>query len=276
MILLLDENLMGSIYTDPQTCELQDGIFGSDDWPTVAKTSSDESHVDNYEAPNFNARLKRGFDENYNLDTDPSTVAYYITAYPGFKQFSGWIEGRPHGICHLFLSFSMSIMFSPDDPCFWLHHTNIDRLYHWWADCWDYENVITPGPNQYTAANPINSNSNTAYNPYTGVLYNVAATAKFLTTSLRTKNLTYFRIQLLAQLLLAGRPPINCGLWEPLLLLVMMESIIVMDLMLCARTIPLDKVAKITSKDGIGLINLIPRKDLLMKKLLEAQILILN
>jgi len=178
MILLLDENLMGSIYTDPQTCELQDGIFGSDDWPTVAKTSSDESHVDNYEAPNFNARLKRGFDENYNLDTDPSTVAYYITAYPGFKQFSGWIEGRPHGICHLFLSFSMSIMFSPDDPCFWLHHTNIDRLYHWWADCWDYESVKTPGTNQYTAANPISKNGYTAYNPYTGEAYNVDGSSK--------------------------------------------------------------------------------------------------
>jgi len=72
----------------------------------------------------------------------------------------------------------MGTMFSPDDPCFWLHHTNIDRLYHWWADCWDYESVIKPGPNQYTSANPINSNNNPAYNPYTGVLYNVAGNTK--------------------------------------------------------------------------------------------------
>jgi hypothetical protein len=35
----------------------------------------------------------------------------------------------------------MSQMFSPDDPLFWLHHCNIDRLYHCWIDCQGYENV---------------------------------------------------------------------------------------------------------------------------------------
>jgi len=61
---------------------------------------------------------------------------------------------------------------------FWLHHTNIDRLYRWWGDCYDYESVKTPGTNQYTAANPISSRGYTAYNPYTGIKYNVDATAK--------------------------------------------------------------------------------------------------
>jgi len=35
----------------------------------------------------------------------------------------------------------MSSMSSPDDPLFWLHHSNVDRLYHLWIDCQGYETV---------------------------------------------------------------------------------------------------------------------------------------
>jgi len=64
------------------------------------------------------------------------------------------------------LGFQMQTMCSPDDPFFMLHHSNIDRLFALWQDCWDYElvdpNAITI---QYQALNPI-SGTVKKVNPY--------------------------------------------------------------------------------------------------------------
>jgi len=59
----------------------------------------------------------------------------------------------------------MTTMFSPDDPLFWLHHTNIDRLHHLWIDCQGYENIPSSSLKtaQY-AANPQNKD-----NPVSGL-----------------------------------------------------------------------------------------------------------
>jgi hypothetical protein len=50
-------------------------------------------------------------------------------------------------------------MYSPDDPIFFLHHCNIDRLYHLWMDCHDYENISPQDitTTHYEALNPSGS-----------------------------------------------------------------------------------------------------------------------
>jgi len=100
-----------------------------------------------------------------------------IASKTTFALFTKWIEGSPHGLPHMNIGFSMSSMWSPDDPIFWLHHGNVDRLYHFWIDCQEYENIPANsiGENQYKAMNPT-SGTRAARNPYTGSAYIVTAT----------------------------------------------------------------------------------------------------
>jgi hypothetical protein len=74
-----------------------------------------------------------------------------IVTRPTFYSFAYWLEAGGHGTPHLFCGFSMSQMFSPDDPLFFLHHCNVDRLYTCWKDCHGYENVRSSAltDNQY-------------------------------------------------------------------------------------------------------------------------------
>jgi hypothetical protein len=60
----------------------------------------------------------------------------------------------------------MSMMNSPDDPVFFLHHCNIDRFFAVWQDCWDYE-LISKTMMTATHYSP----SWAPYNPYTDKPY---------------------------------------------------------------------------------------------------------
>jgi len=82
------------------------------------------------------------------------------------------MEATPHGMPHMYIGYSMATMNSPDDPIFWLHHCNIDRLWHLWMDCNGYDKV-TPDlltNDQYEAANPVSA-AYPSKNPYTGAVY---------------------------------------------------------------------------------------------------------
>jgi len=76
---------------------------------------------------------------------------------------------------HMCIGLSMACMSSPDDPLFFLHHSNLDRLYHLWADCHEYENIPSASltPNQYSAQNPSAPGGAVARDPYAGTVYNV-------------------------------------------------------------------------------------------------------
>jgi hypothetical protein len=172
---------MGSWETEPDTYYVKDGYFATKDWVLVNDISSDLSDPDNNNGPNNDKRLKRAFLYDYMFDTDNPTAIKNIIGTSSFKSFSTWIEGRPHGRAHLFVWQSMSIMFSPDDPLFWLHHCNIDRLYHFWADCWEYDAIKaldSTKTSQYTAGNPASTYGRTAYNPYTYLKYDVGLGSK--------------------------------------------------------------------------------------------------
>jgi len=70
----------------------------------------------------------------------------------------------------------MATMMSPDDPLFFLHHCNIDRLYHLWIDCHDYEKIDAENLTnvQYEGANPLLPGSTwLKLDPYTRTPFDV-------------------------------------------------------------------------------------------------------
>jgi len=95
---------------------------------------------------------------------------------------AAWLESGPHGAPHMCVYFTMALMYSPDDPLFWMHHCNIDRIYKFWIDCNEYETVSNDSISfyQYEAANPMNSKNPPAQNPYTEPKqpYSVSADSK--------------------------------------------------------------------------------------------------
>ncbi|RLV08779.1 tyrosinase [Streptomyces griseocarneus] len=56
------------------------------------------------------------------------------TSADGFRNtLEGWRgQGRIHNNVHVWIGGQMSSGFSPNDPAFWLHHANIDRLWAEW------------------------------------------------------------------------------------------------------------------------------------------------
>lgn len=47
---------------------------------------------------------------------------------------SGTLEGTPHNYIHGWVGGDMLTFMSPLDPCFWLHHANIDRIWEEWTE----------------------------------------------------------------------------------------------------------------------------------------------
>jgi hypothetical protein len=181
---VLDSRVMGSWDVDPQTLYVRDGYFATSDWVMVNDICSDPNDPDSNYGPNNDKHLKRAFLYDYMFDIDNPTAIKNIASSTnsGFQAFSGWLEGRPHGRAHLFVWESMSIMFSPDDPLFFLHHCNIDRLYHFWADCWEYDafsSIDSTKTKQYSGYNPVSyPYGKASKNPYTKLNYDVGLGSK--------------------------------------------------------------------------------------------------
>jgi tyrosinase len=57
-----------------------------------------------------------------------------------FLDFTAELEGI-HGLPHIWIGGTMASWNSPADPCFWLHHSNIDRLW----DLWPHSQAERPG-----------------------------------------------------------------------------------------------------------------------------------
>ncbi len=56
-----------------------------------------------------------------------------ISSSKTFRQFTANLEGY-HGLPHLWVGGTMATYSSPADPIFWLHHSNIDRIWSTWPD----------------------------------------------------------------------------------------------------------------------------------------------
>ena len=65
------------------------------------------------------------------LDLSPFSAANFQRGT--VNSFEDGFETRPHNPVHNLIGNVMSSMVSPSDPIFFLHHCNIDRLWHAWA-----------------------------------------------------------------------------------------------------------------------------------------------
>lgn len=65
----------------------------------------------------------------------PSSVSDLLTS-GNWTHFAGALEGGPHGMIHASLGGEMNPTTSPNEPLFFLHHAQVDRL--WWM--WQQEN----------------------------------------------------------------------------------------------------------------------------------------
>mmetsp|Transcript_24392 Transcript_24392/g.27292 ORF Transcript_24392/g.27292 Transcript_24392/m.27292 type:complete len:608 (-) Transcript_24392:236-2059(-) len=48
-------------------------------------------------------------------------------------------ENGPHMLVHGIIAGHMGTNWSPSDPLFYLHHSNVDRIWTMWQDYWDYD-----------------------------------------------------------------------------------------------------------------------------------------
>lgn len=56
--------------------------------------------------------------------------------------FADALEGTPHRRPHNFIGGDMQGMFAPDDPLFYLHHANVDRIWALWQDYWGHDEIL--------------------------------------------------------------------------------------------------------------------------------------
>lgn len=70
------------------------------------------------------------------------------------------LASRTHNTAHNFIGGHMGGNFSPNDPIFWLHHANVDRLWHRWQQFQLDTNGGTHGDHYPPAADTIPWNGN--------------------------------------------------------------------------------------------------------------------
>lgn len=64
---------------------------------------------------------------------DPILALLRHTSYTPFTlALEGWQPYGAHNQVHVYVSGTMGSAYSPADPVFWLHHAEIDRLWHIW------------------------------------------------------------------------------------------------------------------------------------------------
>ncbi|KAJ3034782.1 hypothetical protein HDV00_004644 [Rhizophlyctis rosea] len=86
----------------------------------------------------------------------------------GYRTWATTVE-RLHGYVHVSQGGLMSTMYSPLDYMFWLHHTNVDRLWHRVQTKWNGEN--RPQSYQLAGSCPSNPNSNNCLSTSTTMPY---------------------------------------------------------------------------------------------------------
>jgi len=139
---LFETTLMGDSTPQAQTFYVDAGVFA---YNTGFKVPGKE--------------LKRNF-----LGTLPSTFNYrsWIQSMTTFSSFSSLIHANMHGFIHTWVGNQMSgTGTAAEDPIFYMHHCNVDRLWHIWMDCQGFDNVTpsTVTAAMYVAQNPIGSGS---------------------------------------------------------------------------------------------------------------------
>lgn len=86
--------------------------------------------------------LERSFNDRDGSFTSQAGLLNVITANAIFEDFFLPLEGTPHGVPHIYVGRHMAdIRFSPDDPLFYLHHCNVDRVLALWQDYRNHDQI---------------------------------------------------------------------------------------------------------------------------------------
>jgi len=144
-------------------------LLNSDDFGSaIAGCIPDGAFVD-FTDPSGNC-ITREFDGGSMCGA--ACVEHCIITYPDFGTassagFSTEYEGTPHAAPHNWVDGYFSTTDSCDDPLFFVHHSNVDRLYGMWQDCWDHDLVAQSAltSSQYSS-NPANTYSLDTCMPY--------------------------------------------------------------------------------------------------------------
>jgi hypothetical protein len=142
----------GSMSTPNDTYDVIDGLFSEVDTISRICTPYPANAYCGY-------KLKRAFFVD-KLTIGNQKLRDQIWKYPQFKDYIGLIHGLSHGQVHSFVGCAMGgTDTAGEDPLFYLHHTNIDRLWHLWANCHFHHTVaasdLTDNCTQYVALNPV-------------------------------------------------------------------------------------------------------------------------
>ena len=126
------EDFMGGVGRE-RDGQVMKGPFAyvNGDWPITVKTFGRE--------PDFLTRFYRSPD----LLPKPREVRRVLQRVPydarpwNFRtdpqqSFRSDLEGYPHSTPHMVIGGNMTGGGSPNDPVFFLHHANVDRLWAWW------------------------------------------------------------------------------------------------------------------------------------------------
>ncbi|CAB9505659.1 Hemocyanin, beta-C chain unit [Seminavis robusta] len=89
--------------------------------------------------------LRREFNRRWTFSRDVEVLSR-ITNSNNFASFSVELEGAPHASVHQFIGGQMRNTFSSEDPLFWLHHANVDRIWALWQNYQGHHNL---GPEDY-------------------------------------------------------------------------------------------------------------------------------
>eukprot|EP01064_Diplonema_japonicum_P022795 TRINITY_DN32_c0_g1_i15.p1 TRINITY_DN32_c0_g1~~TRINITY_DN32_c0_g1_i15.p1 ORF type:complete len:554 (+),score=170.35 TRINITY_DN32_c0_g1_i15:134-1795(+) len=73
--------------------------------------------------------------------TGAMEISAIITSNAAFRNFRPALEGNPHAAPHIYVSGHMGSYLSPDDPLFFVHHANVDRIWALWQDYHGYDKV---------------------------------------------------------------------------------------------------------------------------------------
>jgi len=94
----------------------------------------------NVVSPNFNC-LSRSFFNGVLPFTGVNGLRDRILSNPLYNSFATALEGTPHAVPHVYVGDNMATHYSPDDPLFYLHHANVDRMWTIWQVVHGHEGV---------------------------------------------------------------------------------------------------------------------------------------
>jgi len=142
---LWNKQVFGSYVCNGQ---VTDGIFSDPAWICTSNTSLPGKPSD--------PTLKRLCQPTNNLKDGPTVIAYHMTNWTECWNFTTYMENGPHQAVHTMVAYYMTTMCSPNDPIFFMHHCNLDRLLHFWFDCQGYDTIPSSQltQNQYANKNP--------------------------------------------------------------------------------------------------------------------------